>query len=227
LLHRPVPPDHPRRPPSGRLAVPETQRTPKTRIGGGKHWPKKRHSDGRGPPKRKAVTQVPVPQLRDRASRVPAGSSHNGAAPERPPASRPVGASSRSEPASRGGKGSRGTSARRRPAGCRWTSGGTLRWTAGRTTLRSSLGEDDRLDGPHRPAGSHQRRSHHRPNEPGTCGSAPKTGEGRGNEPRPLPHPGPQFRAPGAPSAREPNGASTTSGPGAPTASRRPTGSRR
>ena len=36
-----------------------------------------------------------------------------------------------------------GTTARSQPSGCRWTSGGRSRWTACRTTLCSSLPQDD------------------------------------------------------------------------------------
>ena len=60
-----------------------------------------------------------------------------------PPERRPGGASSRSQPAPRGGAGCPGTSVRSRPSGCRWSSGGRSRWTACRTTLRSSLAQDD------------------------------------------------------------------------------------
>lgn len=43
-----------------------------------------------------------------------------------------------------------GTSVRSRPSGCRWSSGGRTRWTACRTTLHSSLAQDDGFRRPHR-----------------------------------------------------------------------------
>src|SRR4051812_45299904 len=68
-----------------------------------------------------------------------------------------------------------GTTARSQPSGCRWSSGGRSRWTACRTTLRSSLAQDDGFGVP--TAGCAAGHGRHRPRTTeGPAGSAPEDG---------------------------------------------------